>query len=83
MTHKMQGTGTNINIYFNGAARPDNEKKSTTFGSFDYGYNGNLEIGTSKIGEHNFAGYIMMDELLIYEHAMSAADIVKLYNIFT
>ncbi len=78
----MHGTETNINIYFNGVARPDNERKGSWFGSFDYGYNGNLEIGTSKIGNENFAGRIMVDELIIYEHEMSAADVVKLYNIY-
>ena len=83
MTHKMQGTGTNINIYLNGVVRPVSEQRGIWFGSFNYVYNGNLEIGTSKIGNENFAGGIMMDELVIYEHEMSAGDVVKLYNIYT
>ncbi len=82
MTHKMHGTGTNINIYLNGVVRPDSEKLGTGSANYIIGYNGNLEIGNTKIGQADQVGRIIMDELVIYEHEMPAEDVWNLYNIY-
>ncbi len=81
MTHKMHGMGTNINLYLNGEARPDSEKDTPTNANHN-GVNGHLEIGNRKVGQNSYIGHIMVDDLVIYEHEMSAGDVVKLYNIY-
>ncbi len=81
MTHKMHGMGTNINLYLNGVARPDSEKDTPTNANHN-GVNGHLEIGNRKVGQNSYIGNIMVDDLIIYEHEMSAQDVVKLYNIY-
>ena len=83
MTHKMNGIGTNINVYLNGIARPDNEKRSTFTENFAAGYDGNLEIGNTKIGKDDQPGYLMMDEIILWERELTPGDVWDLYNTYT
>ena len=82
MTHKMHGTGTNINVYLNGTARHDSVK-DTPNGANHQGVNGHMDIGTSKVGSQSYIGNFMMDELIIYEYEMTPGDVWQLYNIYT
>ncbi len=76
-------SGNNMDVYVDGVIRPDSEKFNTSdWGDYDNtdGYHGNLELGQYFLGYNTGYGYLMMDQLMIWEERLTYDEILQLMD---
>ena len=83
LAYRFNGSslGNNMDVYLNGIARPDSEKRVTAW-SGTTGHDGGLELGHAHLGKS--AGYasVLMDEIIIWEEMLTPEKIVLLYEAY-
>ncbi len=84
VTHKMDGcgVGNNIRVYLNGSIVTQINKFADPWddGPNLADYNGNLDIGTARVGTHTWGtGNFQMDDLIIWESQISSEDVNRLF----
>ena len=80
LRYKFDGSnlGNNMNINLNGIPRPDSEKSIGNWVGTP-GQDGRVELGRKHLNQNSNPGNIMMDEIKIYEHILTAEQAEYLY----
>ncbi len=72
--------GSDIDLYLDGVARPNNEKFSGPGSGVDGAF-GSLIVGATYIGQSNgYEAFMMLDDLIIWERWTNENTVKKLYQ---
>ena len=84
ITYRFDGTGNNMEVYVNGVARPKTEKTFTNTWSHanTRGSDGEVNAGHRFLGACSECGYHKIDEIIIFEEQIPAADAYRLYTAY-
>ncbi len=76
---RYNGNEDLIDLYLNGAARPDGEKHTGSVGLTNSNFSATVELGHYEVGRWWNHGTMAMDELLIWEEQLPCDDVIRLF----